>query len=141
MAYSVRTVEYFYTTIRDQPGEAFKVLAALAERGIDLVAFTAVPVGPSAAQLAIFPDDSRHLRTEAAHARLELDGPYRALLVQGDDELGVLAQIHGRLGEADVNVFASQGVADGKGAFGYLIYVRAEQVDKAAHALEVADKG
>jgi hypothetical protein len=137
MAFRVRRVEYFYATVRDQAGEAFKVLSALAGRGVNLVAFTAVPVGPTSSQLAIFPDDPALLRTEATHARLALDGGHFALLVQGDDELGVLARIHKRLFDADINVYASSGIADGKGSFAYLIYVRAEDFDLAARTLEV----
>jgi len=137
MAFRVRRVEYFYATVRDQPGEAFKVLSALAGRGVNLVAFTAVPVGPTCAQLAIFPDDPALLRSEATHARLALDGGHFALLVQGDDELGVLARIHKRLYDANINVYASSGIADGKGSFAYLIYVRAEDFDLAARTLEV----
>ena len=51
MAYRIRRVEYFTTTVHDQPGEAYKLLSQLADLGLNLVAFTAVPVGPLHAQL------------------------------------------------------------------------------------------
>ena len=137
MAIRARAIDYFNATVRDQPGEAYKVLAALAGRGVNLVAFTAIPTGPASAQLTVFPDDSLKLAAEAKQAGLALDGPHRALLVQGDDELGVLAQVHGRLFDANVNVYASSGVADGKGSFGYLIYVRPEQFELAVRALQL----
>jgi hypothetical protein len=38
--------------------------------------------------------------------------------------------------EAGVDIFASSGVSDGRGAFGYLVYVREDQFEKAAAALE-----
>jgi prephenate dehydratase len=38
MTYQVRRAEYFYTTVRDEPGEALKLLTLLAERGINLLA-------------------------------------------------------------------------------------------------------
>jgi hypothetical protein len=137
MAFRVRTVEYFYTTVRNEPGEAYKVLAALADRDVNLVAFTAIPVGPTSTQLAIFPDDPGKLQAEAGRADLVLDGPHPALLVQGDDELGALAKIHLMLYDAGVNVFASSGVADGRGSFGYVIYVRPDDHQRAARALGV----
>jgi hypothetical protein len=56
--------------------------------------------------------------------------------VQGDDELGALAGIHGRLQEAGVSVFASNGVADGRGHYGYVLYVRPEEIEQAATALQ-----
>ncbi|UCE86633.1 MAG: hypothetical protein JSU66_02535, partial [Deltaproteobacteria bacterium] len=67
----------------------------------------------------------------------ELDGPHPALLVQGDDELGALAGVHALLHEANVNVYASSGVTDGKGSYGYVIYVRPEDYERAAAALRV----
>jgi len=66
-----------------------------------------------------------------------LDGPHRALLVRGDDELGALASVHERLYEASVNVYASSGVADGRGSYGYIIHVRPEEYERAASALRV----
>jgi hypothetical protein len=68
---------------------------------------------------------------------LVLDGPHPALLVQGDDELGALAEVHGRLYQAGVDVYASSGVTDGRGTYGYVIYVREDQVQEAYRALEV----
>ena len=43
MGYSICPVEYFYATVMDEPGEAYRVLSALADRGVNLLAFTAVP--------------------------------------------------------------------------------------------------
>jgi hypothetical protein len=57
--------------------------------------------------------------------------------VQGDDELGALASVHERLFEAGVDVYASTGVTDGRGSFGYVVYVREEQFELAAAALGV----
>jgi hypothetical protein len=61
--------------------------------------------------------------------------PYHAFLVQGDDELGALANVHEQLVGASIDIFASSGVSDGRGAFGYLVYVREDQYEKAAAAL------
>jgi hypothetical protein len=136
MAYTIRPVEYFYANVRDELGATYRVLSQLRERGVDLLAFTAVPAGPSLAQFALFPEDPGRLVAEAQAAELPLDGPHHALLVQGDDELGALASVHERLFEAGVDVYASSGVTDDRGAFGYVVYVREEQFDRAVDALE-----
>jgi hypothetical protein len=135
MACSIRCVEYFSTTVIDQPGEAYRLLKMLAELWIRLLAFTAVPIGPSRTQLTLFPEDAGKLAPEAQSDSLLLDGPHPALLVQGDDELGALAELHMRLADARVNVYASTGVADGRGSFGYIIYVRPEDFGRAIAAL------
>jgi hypothetical protein len=137
MAYTVRRIEYFTTTVQDQPGEAYKLLSELAQLGLNLVAFTAVPVGPLRAQLTIFPEDPLRLADAARKAGLVMDGPHPAFLVQGDDELGALAGIHERIYAASINVYASSGVADGRGSFGYVIYVRPDDYERAAAALGI----
>jgi hypothetical protein len=137
MAFHVRRIDYFSTTVRDDPTEAYKLLSALAHLGVSLLAFTAVPIGPLHTQLTIFPEDSAKLADEAKKDRIVLDGPHPALLVQGDDELGALAELHMKLMSANVNVYAATGIADGRGSFGYVIYVRPEQYALAVAALSL----
>ena len=137
MAHTIRRVDYFYTTVRDEPGQAYVLLNQLASLGVNLLAMTAIPMGPDATQLTLFPHDSGALRSAAERARIDLNGPHRALLVQGDDELGALASVHARLASAKVNVYASNAVTDGKGHYGYMIYVRPEEYDRAAQSLSV----
>jgi len=137
MAFKIRRVDYFYATVKDQPGEAYKLLSILTGLGINVLAITAVPFGPMITQLTIFPEDTGKLRSEAQKFGLHLDGPQPALLVQGDDKLGALAEVHMKLFEANVNVYASSGVADGKGSYGYIIYVRPDDYERAVAALKV----
>jgi hypothetical protein len=137
MAFTIRPVEYYYTTVRDELGAGYRVLSELAALGINLLAFTAVPSGPSVAQFALFPEDSRKLVAAGRGAGLPLDGPYHALLVQGDDELGALAGVHRSLIDAGVDIYASSGVTDGRGSFGYVVYVREDQFGRAVSALEL----
>lgn len=137
MAFSIRKIDYFYATIQADPVDGYRLLSHLAESGINLLAFTAVPVGPLRTQLSLFPEDAHKLLESARRIGLDLDGPHSALLAQGDDELGALAEIHEKLAGAGVSVYASSGVTDGKGSYGYVVYVRPEDVDRAAAALGV----
>jgi hypothetical protein len=135
VAFQLRRVDYFYTTTEADPATAWQLLTRLADQKVNLLAFAAVPMGPARTQLTLFPEDDRRL-VEAAHeAGLALDGPHPAILAQGDDELGALASVHEKLAEAHVHVYASTGVTDGRGSYGYVIYVRPEEFEKAALAL------
>lgn len=136
MSFSIRRVEYYYTAVEDRPGEAYRVLAGLADSGVNLLALTGVPTGPSRTQMALFPEDSHRLREVAGRAGMSLDGPHSAILVQGDDELGAIMGVHEKLFEARVNVYASMGVTDGKGDYGYVLYVRPDELDRAMDALQ-----
>ena len=135
MAYTVRRIDYFYAMVSETPETGYRVLSELSQQGVNLVAVTAVPFGPTRTQLTIFPNDTAMLQHAAQAASIPLDGPHPALVVQGDDEVGALAHIHEKLRDADVAVFASTGVADGRGGFGYIIYVRPEEYERAARAL------
>ena len=131
----IRRVEYFYTTVKDRPGEAYELLSRLASGKVNLLAFGAVPMGPDRSQLTLFPESVEHLAGVAEQNGLTLEGPNSALLVQGDDQLGALVDVHARLYAAGVNIFASSGVTDGEGCYGYVLYVRPDEIARAAAAL------
>jgi hypothetical protein len=135
MAYQARRVEYFYATVSGDAGEAYELLTNLANLGINLLAFTSAHLGPRSIQLTMFPEDPAKLRSLAKGAGLALDGPHPAVLVQGDDRIGALAQIHHLLRSGGVDVYASNAVTDGKGSFGYVLYVRPQDAEKAERAL------
>ncbi len=139
MPFKILRVDYFYTMVEDAPGEAYKLLKGLADIGVNLLAFTGVPIGPMRTQLTLFPADTLKIRDAAQKAGFSLDGPHPALFVQGDDELGALAGVHEKLLNAKVNVYASYGVADGQGGYGYILYIKREEYDRALKALEISD--
>ena len=137
MSVKMQKVSYFYAHVKDKPGEAYKFLACLGEAGVNLLAFDAIPTGLEATQLVIFPEHPDMLKKACEEASYALEGPYQAFLIQGDDQLGAFAQIHQRLAEGNINVFASKGVTDGRGGYGYIIWVKTEDIDRAAEVLGI----
>ncbi len=135
MPMTIRRIDYFYATVKDRPGEAFKMLSELAADHVNLLAFSAMPLGPESAQFTLFPESVDTLLRSAAEAGLVLDGPHAAILIQGDDRLGALADIHSRLYQARINVYAATCVTDGKGAYGYIVYVRPGDIETGLSAL------
>lgn len=135
MAHQIRRIEYYYTTVEDRPGEALRFLSTLGDLGIDMLAFTAIPVGLMQTQLSIFPEDGARLENEGRKSGFRLDGPHPALLVQGEDVPAAIVEIHDKLFRAGINVYASTGVTGGEGRYGYLIYVRPEDFDEACEAV------
>ena len=138
MAFSIRRANYYYTTVKSSgAAEAYRLLTRLAAHEVNLLGFAAVPFGPNRVQLTLFPEDEGRLEAAGNKEHLALDGPHPALLAQGDDELGALAGVHAKLHDANVDAYASMGVTDGRGSFGYVVYVRPEDADRAAHALGI----
>lgn len=137
MAVTIQRVAYFHVTVPDGPGGAYRLLEALARHGINLLAFNMMPAGPNLTQLVLFPEDEALFERTVKSAGVAATGPDHALLVTGDDELGAAAAIHQRLEEAGVEPFAAGGVTDGEGGFGYLVYVRSQEFERAAAALGI----
>lgn len=130
-----RKIEYYYTSIKDQSGEGFRFLKQLASRNVDLMALTAVPFGPDKAQLTLFPTNASSLVEAAKLENITLDGPHAAILVQGEDHVGAFAGVLAKLAASDINVFSVQGMTDGRGGFGYLVYLRPSDIDQALKSL------
>ena len=141
MACSIRRIDYFRTTVSDEPGEGFTALSTLASQGVNLLAFTGIPLGDRRTELTLYPESASAFARAATAAGMQLEGPHAALLVQGDDELGALAGIHRVLARAQLNVMWATGVADGRGSFGYVIHMHSGEVDRAADVLGAFSAG
>jgi hypothetical protein len=137
MTLGIRRVEYFKAAVGDQAGEASKLLSLVAGFGVSLLAFKAVPLGPGRIQFSLFPDDAAKMTSGADRAGLKLDGPHSALLIEGDDESGALADIYKKLAQAEIRVIESSGIADIKSGYGVVLYLKQEDCDKAAAAIRM----
>ena len=135
MAATITRAEYFYTTVSDRPGEAYRLLSQLAESDATVLAFSAVPMGPDRTQLMVFPQKVDSFVRASERAGVTLSGPHHALLVRGDDKLGTLVEIHRKLFDANINIYASSGVTADCGRFGYLVHVKEEDFERAAMVL------
>ena len=139
MASTVREVEYYYATVADRPGEGRKLLEFLSEKMVNLLALTAFPVGDGQSQIDLVPADPSALQKAAADAGVPLVGPKRAFLIQGYDRIGALYDFHLKLANAGINIYACNGVVDGTGRFGYVIWVNPGDYEAAAEALRTSD--
>jgi hypothetical protein len=133
----VKRVEYFYAAVNDVPGEARRLLEFCSAHGVNLLNFTAFPTGGGRAQLDFFPENVKKLKMAAKEAGIPLVGPKKAFLICGADRAGVLIEYHLRLADAGINIFASNGTTDGHGGFGYVLWVKPDDYERAAQILGV----
>lgn len=136
MSYDIKKAEYFNITVEGHAGEGSRLLSVFAGAGVNLLAFKATPAEPKRTRFALFPNDSKMMIDGAKTAGLELDGPYAALLIQGDDESGALADIFEKLSQAGIKVKESSGIADINGGYGVVLYLDRDDCEKAAAAFE-----
>lgn len=139
MLSSVKEVEYYYTIVADKPGESRKLLDFLSEKTVNLLALTAFPVGEGKSQVDLFPDDPEVLKQAAEDAGIALVGPKKAFLLQGEDRIGALYDFHLKLSNAGINIYACNGVVDGTGRFGYIIWVDPADYEEASKVLQSSD--
>ena len=139
MADTVQRVDYFSIEVPDKPGEAFRVLQALVSAGINLLACRGHQVG-GRAQIEVVPDDTAAFNATAAKAGLDVKAAKSGFLIQGDDRAGALAQNLHKLAGAGINVTGIDAMSAGAGRWGAIVWVRPEDVSRAAAALGALDK-
>jgi hypothetical protein len=137
MATTARKVGYFYVTAPDKPGEGSRVLSALSDSGVNLLAFHAFPTGGGQSQLDFVPADERAFQDAANKAKLKVSDRRTVFLVEGDDRPGAIAELLQKLAATGTNVTALDAVKAGS-RYGALIWVKQADVDKAAKALGAA---
>ena len=134
MSDKLRKVDYFYADIPNTPGQAAKIMTGLADAGVNLLAFSGFPDGRRA-QLDLVPEDSAKLKRAAKAMGLKLSAKKSGFLLTGDDRVGAVTGVLGKLAGAKINVTAIDAVATGDGRFGALFWVKADKVAKAAKLL------
>jgi hypothetical protein len=137
MTANIYSVDYYYTTVEDQPGQGCRFLETLAREEVNLVAFNAFPVGKDRTQLVIYPLNATWLGDVARQEGLRLVGPHHAFIVHGDDELGALVSIHQKLCDANINVSSANGITDGSGGYRYIMHVHPDDYQRAQEILDV----
>ncbi|MGH7573983.1 MAG: hypothetical protein ACREM1_02475 [Longimicrobiales bacterium] len=137
MADNIQKVDYWYVTVDNEPGAGARVLETLRDRGVNLRACHGFP-SEGRAQLDLVPEDGEKLRTAAEEAGLSLSERKRALIAEGEDRVGAVAEMLGRLASAGINVVAIDALAAGAGRYGALLWVAPEDYEQAATVLGAA---
>jgi hypothetical protein len=131
---TVRRVDYYYTTAPDKPGEGARVLGVFRDAGVSLLAFHAFP-SARRTQLDFVPQDGAAFVAAAKAAKIKLSKPKAVFHFEGDDRVGAMAGLLGKLAAAGINATASEAVCASGGRFAGLLWVAPRDVKKAAQVL------
>ena len=137
MALDIKQVEYYNISINGQIADASKLLSTIVGAGVGFHAFKAIPLGPNQTQFTLFAKDSSKMIEGSKKSGLNLQGPYSALLIKGDEKSGALADIYKKLSQAGIQVYEACGIADINEGYGVILYTKQEDCDKAVAALEI----
>jgi len=134
---TIKRANYYHTIVEDKHGKGYWLLEHFRQKGVNLKAFVAFPLGGGKSQLDFVVEDVELLRQAALEAGIELTGPKRAFIAQGDDEVGAIVDLHRKLTAAEINIHAGSGLSGGAGTFCYLFWVKSDDYEKAARALGI----
>jgi len=132
---AARRVSYVDIKAPNRAGQAAAVLAAVADAGISLQAFTGFPDGAGRSQLDLVTSDLGKLRKVAKAKGWRLSPVKRGFLIQGQDKVGAVQRQLTKLAKRGVNVTAVDAVTAGRGRFGMILWVKPRDTAKAARAL------
>jgi hypothetical protein len=135
MADSIRRMDYFYAMVNDKPGQAAKVVEALAADGVGMLAFSGFPHGKKKSQIVFVPEDAKAFKKLAKRLRLKVSKTKTGFLLQGEDRIGALSRVVGKLAAKKINITAIDAVTSGGGRYGAVLWVKQKNVKKAAKAL------
>ena len=130
-----KRVEYFALTIDDRPGEGARITAELKKRGINLLAFHGFPTGTGKAQIDLVPEDIPGFMRAASDLGWKLGEKKVAFLIQGQDRVGAMAEIHDQLAQAKINLVAETGICAGGGRYGCILWVAPKDAETTATIL------
>ncbi len=136
MTETINRVDYFYIETPDKPGEAAKALSTLKDAGINLLAFTGFPKGRRS-QLDFIPADPATFVKAAKKAGWKLSVKKSGFLIQGEDRIGAIAEILGKLADTKINVTAVDAVCAGANRYGAILWVKPRDLNRASKALGI----
>jgi len=134
MADIVKKVVYFAMDVPNRPGEAARVLKALADAGVNLLAFSGFPSGRKS-QLDLIPENIAVFKKATKVANVKTRTQKIGFLIQGEDRKGAIADLLRPLTEKKINVTAIDAVSAGAGRYAAILWVKPKDVNKAAKAL------
>ncbi len=130
----VRKVAYFAMDVPNRAGAGAQVLGALADAGVNMLAFSGFPSGRKA-QLDIIPEDVAAFKNAAKAAKIKTRPQKFGFLVQGDDRKGAVADLLKTLADKKINVTAIDAVSAGAGRYAAILWVGTKDMRKATKAL------
>lgn len=135
MADRVKKVSYCYMKVSNRAGQGVKILAALKDAGVNLLAYSGFPAKGGKAQLDFIPEKMTELRAVARREGWRLSKTKRGFLITGNDAPGAVHKHLARLADGKINIVAADAMTAGKGRYGMILWVKPKDYARATRAL------
>ncbi len=131
---SIRKADYYTMKVSQRPGAGAKLLAAMKAAGVNLLAFTGFP-SSGGAQVDFIPENGARFSGAAKQAGLRVSKRKTVFLVRGDDRVGALTGVLGKLAAEKINLVALSAVTAGSGRYGMIFWVKPGDVGRTSRLL------
>ena len=131
---SIRKADYYTMKVSQRPGAGAKLLGTMKAAGVNLLAFTGFPTG-GGAQVDFVPDNGAKFRQAAKKAGLRVSKRKTVFIARGDDRVGALTGILGKLAAAKINLVSLSAVTAGSKRYGMLFWVKKKDIARASRVL------
>jgi hypothetical protein len=136
MANRVRKISYCYVMVPSRSGQGAKVLGALKDAGVNLLAYSGFPARGGKAQLDLVAERIAPIARVARKHGWRLSRTKRGFLIQGEDRLGAVHRQIQKLADAGINIVAGDAVTAGGGRYGMILWVKPRDYAQAARVLK-----
>ena len=138
MADVIARVDYYMGIIPNKVGEGARILQAFTGAGINFTGFLGYPkTARNAEVILVVEEKTLPLAGIAKKAGLALGKKQRGFFVNGEDRLGAVTEIAGKLSAAGINIVSVHAMCAGAGRYGALVTVDSKDLRKAAKSLGV----
>ena len=136
MAYSVRRVDVWATSIEDHPGGLSAKLGPLAEAGVDLefVIARRSPDKPGTGVVFVTPLHGEAQTAAGKQAGFAIADSLHSVRVEGNNRPGIGAQLAGRLADAGINLRGLSAAVIGEK---FIMHLSADSADDAEKAMDL----
>ena len=135
MSDRVRKVSYAYVKVPRRAGQGARLLGALRDAGVDLLAYSGFPGSGGKAQLDLVAQRMAPVAQVARKLGLKLSRTKRGFLMQGADRLGAVHRHVQKLADRRISITAADAVTAGNGRYGMILWVKPKDYARAARAL------
>lgn len=135
MADRVKKVNYCYVRVPHRAGQGEKLLAALREAEVNLIAFSGFPAKAGTSQIDLVADRIGPINRVAKKLNLRVSKTKKGFHIQGSDDIGAVHKHIRKLADKKINVTAADALCAGKGRYGMILWVKPAQYARAARAL------
>ena len=131
-----RKVRYCHVTVPNRSGQGARVLSALKDAKVNLLAYSGFPGRSGNAQIDLVARSLTPIKKVGRKQGWRMSGVKKGFLIQGTDRPGAVHQQIQKLADRRINVTAADAVAAAKGQYGMILWVKDRDYARAARALK-----